>query len=188
MSTEYPPIKFDIYDGNQLVHSEIIADQSIKIGKLSSSHIRLDDDGISRMHSMVEVHGEGDVVIFDLGNTSGTWVNGEQVQRQALNSGDRIGIGRFTLVVTMAQAKAQAQAAQPGWASAAPQAHVAQPAPNVPLFDSEDESPGAARVLEVIVLWGSTVTDVQHFSEDGEYHIGVGEAVNHFAICRSDRG
>ena len=67
MSTEYPPIKFDIYDGNQLVHSEIIADQSIKIGKLSSSHIRLDDDGISRMHSMVEVHGEGVLRVgFDL--------------------------------------------------------------------------------------------------------------------------
>jgi len=176
MSTEYPPIKFDIYDGNQLVHSEIIADQSIKIGKLSSSHIRLDDDGISRMHSMVEVHGEGDVVIFDLGSTSGTWVNGEKIQRQPLNSGDRVNIGRFTLVVTMAQPKKAPSVSSPG----AP-ATASQPAPNVPLFDSDDESPGAARVLEVIVMWGTTVTDVQHLSEDGEYLIGDGEEVNHYA-------
>ena len=63
MTTQNPPVKFDVYDGNQLVHSEVIADTTIKIGQLSSSHLRLDDDSISRMHAVVEVHGPEEVVV-----------------------------------------------------------------------------------------------------------------------------
>ena len=48
------PVKFDIYDGDRIVRTEILSEAAIKIGKLSSSHVRLDDDSVSRMHAVVE--------------------------------------------------------------------------------------------------------------------------------------
>ena len=44
------PIKFEIYKGDQLVRDEVLAQDVIKIGKLASSHLRLDDETVSRMH------------------------------------------------------------------------------------------------------------------------------------------
>ena len=58
------------------------------------------------MHAVVEVHGVDDVVILDLGSDSGTWVNGDRVRnRLRLSTGDRITIGRFNIVVTLARPK-----------------------------------------------------------------------------------
>ena len=98
METANTPVKFDIYEGNQLVRTEILAEQTIKIGKLSSSHVRIDDDSVSRMHAVVEVAGPDDVVILDLGSTTGTFVNGERVTKQRLRTGDRIRLGAVTVV------------------------------------------------------------------------------------------
>ena len=54
MDTTSTPIKFDIYEGNALVRTEILAEQTIKIGKLSSSHVRIDDDSYEwRAHGRV---------------------------------------------------------------------------------------------------------------------------------------
>jgi pSer/pThr/pTyr-binding forkhead associated (FHA) protein/outer membrane biosynthesis protein TonB len=173
LSSQTPPLKFDIFDGTQLVSSEVIADSTIKIGKLSSSHIRLEDEKISRMHAVIESHGPEDVVVLDLGSESGTWVNGERVKnRQVLKTGDRINVGRFTLVITMARAKG----------TAAPDKAAAKPvAQNIPLFDQEEDGPGVSRALEVLVMWGNTVTDVQHLVEAGEYTIGESAEVDHYA-------
>ncbi|MEE2756138.1 MAG: AgmX/PglI C-terminal domain-containing protein [Myxococcota bacterium] len=173
MSNQNPPIKFDIYDGSQLIQTEVLVDNTIKIGRLSSSHLKLDDSTISRMHAVIEVHGSDDVVILDLGSDSGTWVNGDRVKnRKKLNSGDRITIGRFTVVLTMARPKDQAK---PG---SRPSRSAAK---NIPLFDQDDDGPGVDRALEVLVMWGQTVTDVTHLTEDGEYTIGEAKDVSHFA-------
>ena len=173
MSNQTPPIKFEIYDGTQLVQTEVLADTTIKIGRLSSSHLKLTDDNISRMHAVVEVHGVDDVVILDLGSDSGTWVNGDRVRnRLRLSTGDRITIGRFNIVVTLARPKTQKS--EPKAAS--------RPAVKAPLFDQEDEGPGVDRALEVLVMWGQTVTDVTHIVEDGVYTIGEKPTANHFAL------
>ena len=51
------------------MQTEVLADTTIKIGRLSSSHLKLTDDNISRMHAVVEVHGVDDVVILTLAVT-----------------------------------------------------------------------------------------------------------------------
>ncbi len=51
------PIRFEIYKGDQLVREEILAQDVIKIGKLASSHLRLDDETVSRMHAVIETTG-----------------------------------------------------------------------------------------------------------------------------------
>ena len=55
------PIKFEIYKGDQLVREEVLAQSPIKIGKLASSDLRLDDETVSRMHGVIEATGPGDV-------------------------------------------------------------------------------------------------------------------------------
>ncbi|MEZ4434521.1 MAG: FHA domain-containing protein, partial [bacterium] len=169
MDTASTPIKFDIYEGNQLVRTEILAEQTIKIGKLSSSHVRIDDDSVSRMHAVIEASGPDDVVILDLGSATGTYVNGERVTKQRLRTGDRIRFGNTTVVVAIA-----GQTAQGGGASRRPVVS------NAPLFDEDEGEAGGRRALEILVLWGVTVVDVRHFTENGSYTIGDGEEASHF--------
>jgi TonB family protein len=106
------PITFHIYEGEQHVRSETLAQDVIKIGKLDSSHLRIDDAAVSRMHSVIEVSGPGEVYIIDLGSASGTVVNGQRVNKARLESGDQIQFGATTVVVEVG-AEAAEQPEQP---------------------------------------------------------------------------
>ncbi|MEZ4464564.1 MAG: AgmX/PglI C-terminal domain-containing protein [bacterium] len=172
---ENTPIKFDIYQGGQLVRTEILTEPTIKIGKLTSSHVRVDDDSVSRMHAVVEVGGPNEVVILDLGSTSGTFVNGERVTKQSLRSGDRIQLGSVVMVITIAgQAVGTDGAAAPV---------PTRPAQTGPLYD-EEEDLGSGRALEVLAMWGPTVVDVRHIEGSGQYTIGDAAGSDHFVDPR----
>ncbi|AKU95223.1 response regulator/GGDEF domain protein [Labilithrix luteola] len=67
------------------------------IGRAMTVQVRLNDDGISRRHCRVLQIG-GQVIIEDLGSANGTLVNGEMVQHQALNDGDKIRLGATTML------------------------------------------------------------------------------------------
>ena len=99
--SDKPTIQFEIYDGDRLLRTEVLAESTIKIGKLSSSHLRIDDDDVSRMHAVIEAGSADDVVVLDLGSTSGTFVNGQRVTKQRLRSGDELQLGRHRVVVTV---------------------------------------------------------------------------------------
>jgi len=58
--------------------------------------ISLDDRTISRQHARIRQE-NGDFVIYDLVSANGVNVNGEMVQRQALDNGDRIVMGQIEL-------------------------------------------------------------------------------------------
>lgn len=72
----------------------------IKVGKVPSAHIKLDDPAVSRMHCIIEVDQEPSII--DLGSTTGTYVNGVRVTKSVLRAGDQVRIGGFTLVVDLA--------------------------------------------------------------------------------------
>jgi pSer/pThr/pTyr-binding forkhead associated (FHA) protein len=95
------PITFRIYKGDTFVREETLTQPVIKVGKLSSSHLRLDDDTVSRMHAVIEVSGPGDVSIIDLGSTKGTHVNGQKVNKAKLQSGDQIVVGNTRLEISI---------------------------------------------------------------------------------------
>jgi TonB family protein len=110
------PIKFEIYKGDQLVREEVLAQSPIKIGKLASSDLRLDDETVSRMHGVIEATGPGDVHVVDLGSTRGTTVNGERVTKARLQSGDEVMFGDCRVVVTFGDVmSAQATPAPQAW-------------------------------------------------------------------------
>jgi pSer/pThr/pTyr-binding forkhead associated (FHA) protein len=124
------PITFHIYEGDQLARTESFAQDVIKIGKLESSHLRVDDPAVSRMHSVIEVSGPGEVYIIDLGSTSGTVVNGQRVNKAKLESGDQLQFGGTVVVVELGAAVEQtAPAGAPMYAETAPQQAYAPPQP-----------------------------------------------------------
>src|SRR5262249_45449373 len=76
--------------------------------KLASSHLRLDDESVSRMHAVIEVTGPDEIYIIDLGSNRGTVVNGQKVNKCKLQSGDEVQLGDTRVVVTIGAVSSQA--------------------------------------------------------------------------------
>jgi diguanylate cyclase (GGDEF)-like protein len=70
----------------------------VLIGRGKEASIRIDDEGVSRLHAKILRHPEGTVAIMDLKSTNGTFCNGERVDTQVLQDGDRIQIGTTTII------------------------------------------------------------------------------------------
>src|SRR3954471_2381580 len=86
-------LTFALYQGDQLVRRDTIAQDIVKVGKDPRSHLRVDDDLASRMHAVIEVAGPNDITLIDLGNEPGTMVNGQRVNKCKIRPGDQIQIG-----------------------------------------------------------------------------------------------
>ena len=95
------PLTFRIFKGEQLVREERLSLSVIKIGKVPSAHLKLDDETVSRTHAIIEVNGPGDVSIIDLGSTKGTFVNGQKVNKAKLQTGDSIVVGETRIEVAI---------------------------------------------------------------------------------------
>jgi diguanylate cyclase (GGDEF)-like protein len=67
------------------------------IGRGGDVQFRLSDTEISRRHARI-IRRAGEVLVEDLGSTNGTFVNGEPVDQQALNDGDKIQVGTTTIL------------------------------------------------------------------------------------------
>lgn len=124
MANPKVPLRFQIFRGNDFISEELISEPVIKVGKLASSHLKLEDDTISRMHAVIEVNGADDIQVIDLGSTHGTVVNGEKVARTKVFPGAEITFGALRVVITLADEDATKVAAP-----VAVQAMAAQTAP-----------------------------------------------------------
>jgi two-component system, cell cycle response regulator len=70
----------------------IALDREVVLGREPGSAAPLRSPDVSRRHARVVPAGAGHAV-EDLGSTNGTFVNGEEVERRLLRSGDRIDLG-----------------------------------------------------------------------------------------------
>ena len=70
----------------------------VLIGRGKEASIKIDDEGVSRLHSKIVRHPEGIVAIVDLKSTNGTFCNGERIDTHVLQDGDRIQIGTTTII------------------------------------------------------------------------------------------
>tara|TARA_B100000902_G_scaffold362707_1_gene381204 strand:+ start:1619 stop:1963 length:345 start_codon:yes stop_codon:yes gene_type:complete len=70
-----------------------------KIGRLPEKEIILDDVTVSRNHGFITVD-DDEISITDEQSTNGIFVNGELSNESNLKSGDRLQIGKFSLIVT----------------------------------------------------------------------------------------
>jgi TonB family protein len=91
------PLTLKVFKGDSLVASKDYERDIIKIGRLSSAHLCLEDEKVSRIHSVIEVAGDGAMSIIDMGSVEGTYVNGKRVNKGLLTFGDEIRVGGTTI-------------------------------------------------------------------------------------------
>ena len=106
-------LTFALYQGDQLVRRDTIAQDIVKVGKDPRSHLRVDDDLASRMHAVIEVAGPNDITLIDLGNEPGTMVNGQRVNKCKVRPGDQIQIGSTMIHLESAELAGASAAAPP---------------------------------------------------------------------------
>lgn len=71
----------------------------LNLGRKSSNDIAISDIRISRFHAQIRKTRDG-YMIFDVGSTGGTYVNGERITSRSLKSGDVISLAGYHLVFT----------------------------------------------------------------------------------------
>jgi hypothetical protein len=129
-----PPAKlalsFRIFQKDQLIREDRLVQGVIKIGKVPSAHLRIDDESVSRMHAIIEVTG-GDVSLIDLGSTRGTYVNGKKINKARLQSGDSLLLGDTRIELAISDAELADPASTPAASATEPTvpAATAPPAP-----------------------------------------------------------
>jgi hypothetical protein len=99
----------------------------IKVGRLSSAHLCLEDERVSRIHAVIEIGGDGSLSVIDMGSAEGTFVNGRRVNKGALQSGDEITLGSTKLVVEVGVARETGAPATAGPEVGAAGASVPEP-------------------------------------------------------------
>jgi TonB family protein len=93
------PVRLKVFKGEELIATRDFERDMIKIGRLSTAHLCLEDDKASRIHSVLNVEGDGKLSIVDMGSVEGTFLNGKRVNKGFVNFGDEIGIGGSRILV-----------------------------------------------------------------------------------------
>ena len=93
-----PALVFWIHTPGQAIREVRLDPDIIKIGRLASSHLQIDDPRVARMHAVIECTHEA-VTLIDLGSADGTLVNGDRVTRHTLETGDTLTLGATTIDV-----------------------------------------------------------------------------------------
>lgn len=68
------------------------------IGRSPECNTVLLEDGISRVHARIKVSALGEVVIQDMNSTNGTFVEGRRIRKATLEAGDKVLLGRNTVL------------------------------------------------------------------------------------------
>ena len=100
-------VTFHIYQSGQLVRSETLEREVVKIGSHVGNHLRIEnDDGVSRIHAVVDAtKGFDEVELIDLDSTNGTVVNGKRINKCLLQTGYEVLIGSTKLLVEIRKNK-----------------------------------------------------------------------------------
>jgi hypothetical protein len=75
----------------------LLTEPVVSVGRRFDNDIVLDDPRVSRTHAQLRLR-FGRYVIYDLGSTAGTFVNGERIDECVLRAGDVISIGGVPLI------------------------------------------------------------------------------------------
>jgi len=180
-------INFKISKGGELIKEESLTRDVIKIGRMASSHLQIDDEGVSRMHAVIEVGGDGTVSIIDLGSATGTLVNGRKVNKAPLADGDKVELGGIEIQVAFqaaaeaaappAQVQAPAPVAAPAFAppsmgfapaipAAAPAVSTAGVTAGSMFVDLGTVEDATRQAVEIVVMWSGSVLQVVHYKAE----------------------
>lgn len=155
------PLKVAVYKGSDFIGEQRYDRDIIKIGRLASAHLKLEDPKVSRIHAVIEVSSDGqELSIIDMGSSDGTFVNGERISKEKLRDGDEVRVGDCRLVVSLDDAPAKvdpaAAAAAASAAAAAAAMQWSQLAPeNAPTGVFSPISPQQMADMARAQAWGT---------------------------------
>jgi hypothetical protein len=88
------PRAFVILDGERTIS---LREPVLNLGRRLDNHIIVDDPRVSRNHAQLRLR-FGHYVVYDLGSTGGTFVNGKRIDECVLRPGDVISLGGVPVI------------------------------------------------------------------------------------------
>ncbi|MBL8933798.1 MAG: adventurous gliding motility protein GltG [Archangium sp.] len=96
------PLTLKVFKGEQLISTKDFDRDLIKIGRLASAHLTIDDEKVARIHAVIDVAPDGTLSVTDMGTVEGTMLNGKRVMKSPLSFGDAIQVGGTTIRIEKA--------------------------------------------------------------------------------------
>ncbi|MBF0214688.1 MAG: FHA domain-containing protein [Magnetococcales bacterium] len=90
--------KLILLEHGVLIREYLMEKEIMTIGRISSCEIRLAYPPISRTHARIERLDSDHYRLRDLNSKNGTLVNSTRVQEHRLRHGDRILLGKYTVI------------------------------------------------------------------------------------------
>jgi hypothetical protein len=90
--------KFTVFFNGECINTYEMEEPVISIGRLPENAISIANMGVSRRHTKIEEDADRRYVISDLNSLNGTYVNGKRIKKVNLNHGDKIAIGKYTIL------------------------------------------------------------------------------------------
>ena len=164
-------LQVEILDGEEVAETLELDGDKIKVGKLATSQLHLDDPKVSRIHAVLENQGDGTYQAIDLGSASGTYLNGEKITKEIVGDGDELRFGETTVrinIVDPAEQQQQQAAAAAGGAQVYADGEI--PEGHIQLEDGT--------VVQPYTLQGYYDDAGNYipgyYDEEGAYHYGYG--------------
>jgi pSer/pThr/pTyr-binding forkhead associated (FHA) protein len=119
-------VKFMVFYEGKPLNTYVLDEPVITIGRLPENTISIANMGVSRRHLRIEEDFDRKYILTDLNSLNGTLVNGKKVKKVPLHSGDKITIGKFTIIYEEISSAAAGAAPDHGMSGqvAVPQAPV----------------------------------------------------------------
>lgn len=89
---------FIVYYNNEMIKTYNLNEPVITIGRLPENTISIANMGVSRRHVKIEEDTDHTYLLTDLNSLNGTFVNGKRIKKVTLHDGDKISIGKYTIV------------------------------------------------------------------------------------------
>ncbi len=91
-------IQLTVYHNDEPIKTYEVNKTIINIGRLPENDIPIASISISRRHVRIEQDTTGNYIISDLNSLNGTFVNNKKVKNFKLSSGDKITLGKYSIL------------------------------------------------------------------------------------------
>jgi pSer/pThr/pTyr-binding forkhead associated (FHA) protein len=131
-------VKFMVFYEGKPLNTYVLDEPVITVGRLPENTISIANMGVSRRHIRIEEDFDRKYILTDLNSLNGTMVNGKRVKKVPLHSGDKITIGKFTIIYE--EIASVSGTVVPEKSAAAPP--VAAPPAEPPIEEADDKRSG----------------------------------------------
>lgn len=73
----------------------------ISLGRAADNQVFLPDKTVSKLHALISSTEDGKWLVEDKGSANKTYLNGEEIQKAELKTGDRLSISDFTIEISL---------------------------------------------------------------------------------------